>query len=65
MLSAMHQVQVVEVEEALIVWDLEMKSKKRDTGQKGNKSNGKIYLKLKIDKNYQIFQRTYGTDLQR
>ena len=63
LLLVMHQVQVVDVEEDLIIWDLEKRSTRRDTAQKGSESNGKIYLKMRTDRNYPIFQRTYRPDL--
>ena len=43
------QVQVVEIEEDLIVQGLEKRSRRRDTNQKGSKSNGKIYLKMRTE----------------
>ena len=66
LLSAMHQVQVVEVEVEveLIIRVLQKRSKGRDTAQKRSKSSGQIYLKMRTNKNYSIFQRTYQPDLQ-
>ena len=65
LLSEIRQVQVVEVEveEELTVWDLEKKSKRKDTLQKGSKLNRKIYIKMRTDRNYSIFQYTYRPDL--
>lgn len=43
------QVRVVEVEEDLIIQGLEKRNRRIDTNQKGTKSNGKIYLKMRTD----------------
>ena len=42
LLSVMHQVQIADVDEELIVWDLEKRRRIRDTDQKGSKSNEKM-----------------------
>ena len=58
LLLVTHQVQVVKVVEDLFVQGLEKRNRRKDMDQKGSESSGMIYLKMRTDRNYPLFQRT-------